>query len=397
MILCIFPPSQVEVLVRANPEELLTFAPELARSLLHCRAPDWAEAEAGSPADAPEAQRSRALTALLAMAPLEAGDQVLEEVYSPHLDVYQRLLIMDSLCAAAKELADPRTAPQLELGPAAPRLVPPGRSLQALKATSATAVAGAAGRGAQDAAAAERPQDSSRAVAPADMRQGRTRVWGNVALRKLKKGDAAGPRTFRNRFTGVAVRWASALLRECDVRRHGVDLFGRDGLLLGRLLTTLSTFAECVAQTHTAIPLAAGTLELVRAPQVSASEQPFVRRSALLAAAQVVSSLPPARLAGALVEHGADAQDAVLVERLQWLQTWATGAAAGDTDENCRLLAAAVVGMQAQLASASMAALQTLPPLAEHGLQLGGTGGGSGRGRGGISIEVPRISQLQVG
>jgi len=35
------------------------------------------------------------------------------------------------------------------------------------------------------------------------------------------------------------VEWASALLEDCARERHGVDLFGRDNLLLGRLLTTL--------------------------------------------------------------------------------------------------------------------------------------------------------------
>lgn len=41
------------------------------------------------------------------------------------------------------------------------------------------------------------------------------------------------------RFPEVAVEWASALLEDCSRERHGVDLFGRDNLLLGRLLTTL--------------------------------------------------------------------------------------------------------------------------------------------------------------
>ena len=38
--------SRLEVLLRACPDELEQVAPELVRALMHCRLPDWAEAEA---------------------------------------------------------------------------------------------------------------------------------------------------------------------------------------------------------------------------------------------------------------------------------------------------------------------------------------------------------------
>ena len=38
--------SRLEVLVRARPWELGQAAPELVRALMHCRVPEWAEAEA---------------------------------------------------------------------------------------------------------------------------------------------------------------------------------------------------------------------------------------------------------------------------------------------------------------------------------------------------------------
>lgn len=80
------------------------------------------------------------------------------------------------------------------------------------------------------------------------MREVSTRVQRPVTLRKMKEGPAARPRIFRNRFSPIALRWASSLLLSCDAPRHGIDLFGRDSLLLGRLLTTLGTFMECVDQ-----------------------------------------------------------------------------------------------------------------------------------------------------
>ena len=65
---------------------------------------------------------------------------------------------------------------------------------------------------------------------------GRTRRWG---IKSLDKKQQAAVRTVPNTFPGVALPWAAALLKDCDVERHGVDLFNRDPLLLGRLLITL--------------------------------------------------------------------------------------------------------------------------------------------------------------
>ncbi len=65
----------LQVLVRAAPDELGLLAPELVRSLLHCRVPEWAEEEArgGGPDASPGLQRLRCLVALLATAPLQGG------------------------------------------------------------------------------------------------------------------------------------------------------------------------------------------------------------------------------------------------------------------------------------------------------------------------------------
>ncbi len=51
------------------------------------------------------------------------------------------------------------------------------------------------------------------------------------------------------------------------VRRHGVDLLGRDSLVLGRMLATLGSFSQAAAASPAAPALAAATLELLKAPQ----------------------------------------------------------------------------------------------------------------------------------
>lgn len=77
------------------------------------------------------------------------------------------------------------------------------------------------------------------------MQVGRTRRWGVKALQKqqqqrqLEGEGAQKPSKASNAFLDVALPWAAGLLRDCDQKRHGVDLFGRDPLLLGRLLITL--------------------------------------------------------------------------------------------------------------------------------------------------------------
>ena len=58
-----------------------------------------------------------------------------------------------------------------------------------------------------------------------------------------------------------------------------------------RLLTTLGRFVAAAAPAPVTAQLASTTLELLRAPQVAAHPQPFVRRAALYAAAEVCTML----------------------------------------------------------------------------------------------------------
>lgn len=102
--------------------------------------------------------------------------------------------------------------------------------------------------------------------------------------------------------------------------------------------------------------------------QVHGHIDPYVRRAALLAVGQVVASLPAPRVASALLssEHLAVGShssslgggDKALLERLEWVQGWVRGAAAGDSDETCRMMAEACVNIQAGAATAALQSLQ---------------------------------------
>ena len=59
------------------------------------------------------------------------------------------------------------------------------------------------------------------------------------------------------RFVGVAARWAAALLDQADQERQGVDLFGRDALVLGHVLATLVRCPGCPARPASCDPTGA--------------------------------------------------------------------------------------------------------------------------------------------
>lgn len=121
--------------------------------------------------------------------------------------------------------------------------------------------------------------------------------------------------------------------------------------------------------------------------------QAFVRRSALVAASQVVRNLPPARLAGAMVGRQSDAQDQVLVERLQWLMSWTQQVAVSDVDQHCKMLAAGCVAWHVELAEGAMAVLEHLPE--PEGPSLVTTGGKKGAGKqGDIQVQLPTVDRL---
>lgn len=256
-----------ERLVRAKPEELGVVAVELARSLLHCRTPEWVEGT-GPPGNTAEDQRLRSMVAVLALRPEGSGEALAADLFTPHLDMSQRLLALDTMCLAAHEISSGGAPPAL-LGSAAPTRQP------------------------LEAGARSTPESSV---------NGKTRVWGHTRLRQLREGSTL-PRSRRNTFPEVALRWTSALLGAVQDRAgsKGIDLFGRDFVVLGRLLGTIGTFVECSGHSLQTPRLAAALLELLQAPAVAGHPEAFVRRAALMAGAQVLTALPPAALAGPAV------------------------------------------------------------------------------------------------
>ena len=72
---------------------------------------------------------------------------------------------------------------------------------------------------------------------PASQDPAKTRRWGAAVQGRPSAMTRAT--AWRNSFPDVALQWAAALLQDADADREGIDMFGRDAIVLGRLLVTL--------------------------------------------------------------------------------------------------------------------------------------------------------------
>ncbi|KFM27675.1 Telomere length regulation protein TEL2-like protein [Auxenochlorella protothecoides] len=309
----------------------------LARALLHARLPSWGDEETASGAPPILEQRMGAIVATLGAEPQRGGIALASELYSPSLDTHQRVLILDALSSAALELAG--------------RV--PGRA----------GLGGGRGPGA-------RARPPLPALGPdGGGKVGRVTWRADRSLQSLGSGgDSEG---YTNRFTVVALQWASVLLGGVDKQHHGIDLFGRDAFLLGRLLTTLGTFLEATAGHVESAGLTSATLELVRCEAVHAHAEPYVRRAAVLAVAQAVTSLPPGILARAMLSTTSAPGDSMLVHQLEWAGAWLDEVHGRDSDDTCRGMAEATQKLRAHLAGQAALELRGAAgasSLLEHGV-----------------------------
>ena len=94
-------------------------------------------------------------------------------------------------------------------------------------------------------------------------------------------------------------------------------------------------------------------------PRVAAA---LLASSSTSAASYSLGPIPSPLLAAssggrATIRKGVDATDSGLLERLEWVQGWVRGAATGDSDETCRMMAEACINIQAGVAKAALESL----------------------------------------
>jgi hypothetical protein len=90
---------------------------------------------------------------------------------------------------------------------------------------------------------------------------------------------------------------------------------------------------------------------------VSDTSSPFVRRSAFVAASELLRAIPPPVLAGSMLQSEATGGEAHLVGRLQVLQLRLRAAYEGAADAVTRELAGGCLALQSELADGALASL----------------------------------------
>jgi telomere length regulation protein len=362
-----------ESLVRASPDELPMHAESLAKALLYAQLPKWLDEEMkpGSGSSTVEGQRYKNMVTLLLEVPEQAGLTIASHVYSPSLDMHQRVLALNALSTAAEELAHPGK----HLAITTRKQQCEGDEERRRRVSSGMTVDGQQRIG-------RVTWMAQQTLANLQQQQEMMRIGSN----SNSNSSSQYVPTSINRFPSVALKWAAALLKECDVQKHGVDLFGRDAYLLGKLLTTLGTFIECCSGTTSAQPLALATMELLHIPRIHDHPEPFVRRAALLLAGHVVSQgVPPSLLASAALllssssSSSSSSKDTInisstiiaystttdltittgidttteetAVRLLHWLMQWVDSVADKDSDETCIKMGVSVKNLSSQIAA----------------------------------------------
>ncbi|XP_042515891.1 telomere length regulation protein TEL2 homolog isoform X2 [Macadamia integrifolia] len=311
-----------EKLVRASPDELQHVSGDLVRVLVQVRCSDLTvEGEE----DSAEGKRQRALVALLVTCPFESAAVVNKLLYSPNVDISQRILMLDIMTDAAQELADatsdrPRhkqgnlisTSEQPWFLPQSEG--PPGAGPWKEVSDTGTSLSWSY------------RYERNLPLKPSQIKIGKSRRW---SLRSEKKQENQYEYS-KNKFPLYAAAFMLPAMQGFDKKRHGVDLLGRDFIVLGKLIYMLGVCMRCVAMHPEAMALAPALLDMLSSREVSHHVEAYVRRSVLFAALCILVALHPSFVASALVEGNAE-----ISKGLEWIRTWALHVVESDTDTEC--------------------------------------------------------------
>ncbi|XP_051147882.1 uncharacterized protein LOC127263012 [Andrographis paniculata] len=326
-----------EKLIRASTDELKYLAGDLAKCLVQVRCSDLtAEGEEESA----EEKRQKALVALIVTRPLESLDSMNKLLYSPNVDVSQRIMILDVMTDAAQELANskilkterrPRnlissTSDQPWFVPK--NIGPPGTgSWKEIPSTGAPL---------NWSYSYERELPSK----AGQVKRGKTRRWSLQTALQDNNMEWS-----QNTFPQYAAAFMLPAMQGYDKKRHGVDLLGRDSIVLGKLIHMLGVCMKCAAMHPEASVLASPLLDMLRSREISHHAEAYVRKSVLFAASCVILALHPSYVAAAVVEGNAE-----ISEGLEWVRTWALQVADKDMDRECHTLAVTCLQLHAEMA-----------------------------------------------
>ncbi|XVF54627.1 hypothetical protein PTKIN_Ptkin05aG0196600 [Pterospermum kingtungense] len=340
-----------ESLIRASPDELTHVAGDLARILVQVRCSDVAvEGEE----DSAEEKRQRALIALVVTRPFESLETLNKLLYSPNVDVSQRIMILDVMTQAAEALANAKSMkPKHQTGPLISTISepqpwflpsnvgPPGAG--SWREISDTAHTGTLLNWSNRYEREIPPK-------PGQVKRGKTRRW-SLRSRNIQESQIEWS---QNTFPLYAAAFMLPAMLGFDKKRHGVDLLGRDFIVLGKLIYMLGVCMKCASLHPEASALAAPLLDMLRSREVCHHKEAYVRRAVLFAASCVLVALHPSYIASSLVEGNLE-----IAEGLEWIRIWALQVADSDTDRECYTMAISCLQLHSEMALRASRAVES--------------------------------------
>lgn len=258
-----------EKLVRASPDELKFIASDLVRTLVQVRCSDMAvEGEE----DSAEEKRKKALIALVITSPIESLDTLHKLLYSPNVDISQRVMILDIMTEAAQELAEAKV---MKLKPKQHTLISTIGESQPWFLPSNTGpvgsgewkeVSGTASQlnllnlGSENVPNWTTHYERELPARRGQVKRGKTRRWSNKSA--ILQGNLM--ETTQNKFPVYAAAFMLPAMLGFDKKRHGVDLLGRDFIVLGKLIHMLGVCMKCTSMHPEATALAPPLLDMLR-------------------------------------------------------------------------------------------------------------------------------------
>lgn len=255
--------------MRASPDELKYVASDLVRTLIQVRCSDVA---VEGDEDSAEERRQKALVALLVTCPSESLDAVHKLLYSPNVDISQRIMILDIMTEAALELAETKIVkPKHKQNP----LMSVTSESQPWFLPSSVGPSGAglwkevAGTGDQLNLLNAQTENLSNWAThyerelPSKANQinrGKTRRWSTRSENVQRNLVAIS----QNKFPIYAAAFMLPAMQGFDKKRHGVDLLGRDFIVLGKLIHMLGVCMKCTSLHPEATVLAPALLDMLR-------------------------------------------------------------------------------------------------------------------------------------
>lgn len=246
-----------EKLIRASPDELKHTASDLTRTLVQVRCSDIAlEGEEESTED----KRQRALVALAVTCPFESIDTLHKLLYSPNVDISQRIMILDVMTEAAQELAESKILkPKLKTS----SLISVVSDTRPWFLPSSTGTPGAGSwkeiSGTGTFLNWSNSYERELLPKPNQVKKGKTRRWS------LKTPVEQNPmECSHNKFPMYAAAFMLPAMEGYDKKRHGVDLLGRDFIVLGKLIYMLGVCMKSAAMHPEASVLAPALLDMLR-------------------------------------------------------------------------------------------------------------------------------------